>query len=69
MDLDREEDEDDIKLGSNGTMDDIQDEETSVHSQEIEEGLNFVYPPAKQASFHAHQEQSRKSFTNILLAK
>ena len=35
MDLDSEEDEDDIELGSNGTMDDIQDEETSVHSQEI----------------------------------
>ena len=27
--------EDDIELGSNGTMDDIQDEETSVHSQEV----------------------------------
>ena len=35
MDLEKEEDEDDVELGSNGTMDDIQDGETSVHRQEI----------------------------------
>ena len=35
MDLDSKKNEDDIELGSNGTMGDIQDEETSVHSQEI----------------------------------
>ena len=35
MDLDSKEDKDDIELGSNAMMDDTQDEETSVHSQEI----------------------------------